>query len=408
MNLKHFIAFAPPTPNLGELNQLRGVLSALMRFHGDGDIRFAYNMDMCFENVSDTPLRRHLYVDDAAFARDVGCCLDVYFSRHLLVPRVLAVACSQGENENACPNADAMCRAVKSYYERHQMGKLVTVVVNSRMYPYVSADVVHICGHLLTDEERRNLKAGTDGGKKFFISEGIIHNMSRVFIRQKFWQPKIRKVIEVCRNGRPNVVFSLGGRVDGDEIRFTLSHAEVIWRRLSELNDKGYNIIVVNGPRTPNDVTDYFYEHSLATDGRIMFFNSKPVAQTDEERASERWRIYSGRHEEAFIRQASEVGNVYPGVLGLDNTLAVHTFDSFASCETAASGIPTAICRWVEIDEAVRPDCYRLADLLKDGGYVIDFVDFDGSVEPKDLKLKLLPNSNYELAEKIKRACAAG
>lgn len=406
MNLNHFIAFAPPTPNLGELNQLRGVLLALTRVRGN--IRFAYNMDMCFENVSDIPLRRHLYTDDAAFMQVVDRCLDVYFSRHLLAPRVFIVACSQGENENACPNADAMCRAVKSYYERHQMGKLVTVVVNSRMCPYASADVVHICSHLLTNEDRRNLEADVTDGNRFFISKGIIHNMTRIFIRQKFGQPKIKKVIEACRNGRPNVVFSLGGRVEGDEIRFTLSHAEVIWRRLSGLNDKGYNIIVVNGPRTPNDVTDYFYEHSLATGGRIMFFNSKPVAQNEEERAPERWRVYSGRYEEIFRQQASAVGNVYPGVLSLDNTLVVHTFDSFASCETAASGIPTAICRWVEIDKDVRPDCYRLADLLEEGGYVIDFVDFDGSVEPKDLKLKLLPNSNYEFAEKIKRACGAG
>lgn len=83
------------------------------------------------------------------------------------------------------------------------------------------------------------------------------------------------------------------------------------------------------------------------------------------------------------------------------NTLVVHTFDSFACCETAASGIPTAICREVEIDRAVRPDCYRLADQLTAAGYAADFADFDGETEPRDLKLKVLPSVNSLLAKKI-------
>lgn len=189
--------------------------------------------------------------------------------------------------------------------------------------------------------------------------------------------------------------------MEGPEIRFTLSHAENIFRRMRALADKNYNVIVVNGPRTPNEVTDYFYEQSLAAESKIAFFNSKQVARTDEERVPEKWRVYSGKHEEEFLRQAEKYGNVYPGVLGLENTLVVHTFDSFACCETAASGIPTAICREVEIDRAVRPDCYRLADQLTAAGYAADFADFDGEREPRDLKLKVLPSVNSLLAKKI-------
>lgn len=159
-------------------------------------------------------------------------------------------------------------------------------------------------------------------------------------------------------------------------------------------------MIVVNGPRTPNEVTDYFYEQSLAAESKIAFFNSKQVARTDEERVPENGAFIRESTRKSFA-SGGKYGNVYPGVLGLENTLVVHTFDSFACCETAASGIPTAICREVEIDRAVRPDCYRLADQLTAAGYAADFADFDGETEPRDLKLKVLPSVNSLLAKKI-------
>ena len=83
---------------------------------------------------------------------------------------------------------------------------------------------------------------------------------------------------------------------------------------------------------------------------------------------------------------------------------AISDMDSLFAQEAgapAASGIPTAICREVEIDRAVRPDCYRLADQLTAAGYAADFADFDGETEPRDLKLKVLPSVNSLLAKKI-------
>lgn len=328
-----------------------------------GDVHFAYNLGMCFENVAGGPLKRHLYADDEAFKRDVFRCLDDCFSRHLLVPKVFVTICSPEDAGHAAADVDAVCRAVKDYYAAHDM----TAAVNSSIYRYRFADVVHVCGHLLSEEERQTPEADAELKRKIFVSEGIVHNISRTFIRQKFGQPKMREMAAAYRNGRPNAVFALGGWVEGPEIRFTLSHAEDIFRRMRALADKNYNVIVVNGPRTPNEVTDYFYEQSLAAESKIAFFNSKQVARTDEERAPEKWRIYSGKHEEEFLCQAEKYSNVYPGVLGLENTLVVHTFDSFASCETAVSDIPTVKCREVEIDHAVRPDCCRSADQLIEG-----------------------------------------
>lgn len=405
---KHLTAFAPATPNLGELNQLRGVLLALTRCGAEEfGLRFVHNLDMCLDNVNGRPLKRHLYADEESFGRDYFASLDAYFARHLLVPRVFVVACTQDENENAAINVEAACRTVKKYYAARGLGKVVTAAVNSRPYKYLAADVVHIAGHLLTDEERRWLENDEDMRKKVFVSEGIIHNMSRTYILQKYGQPKMRRLLAAFENGRPNVVFALGGRVNGDEIRLTTVHAAAILEKLAMLQDRGFNVIVTNGPRTPNDVTDYFYEQSLVGGQKIAFYNSKPVARTAADRTPEKWRIYSGRHEAAFLRQASNVGNVWPAVLGLPDTLAVHTFDSFAGCETAASGIPTAICRQVSIDRFVRPDCYRLAEQLISGGYAVDFEDFDGRVLPRELGLKTLPNANMRLARKIAAKTAA-
>lgn len=44
------------------------------------DVHFAYNLDMCFENVAGGPLKRHLYVDDKTFKRNVFRCLSDCFS----------------------------------------------------------------------------------------------------------------------------------------------------------------------------------------------------------------------------------------------------------------------------------------------------------------------------------------
>ena len=228
--IRHMIAFAPSTPKLGEFNQLRGVLSGLMRFCDKG-MHFAYNLDMCFENVAGTPLKRHLYADDESFERDVFRCLDGYFSHHLLVPKVFVTICSPEDADNAAANVDAVCRAVKDYYAARGMGRVVTAAVNSSIYNYGSADVVHVCGHLMSEEERQMLESDAELKRKIFVSEGIIHNMSRVFIRQKFGQPKMQKVSAACQNGRPNVVFVLGGRVAGPEIRLSLHNAENIFRR---------------------------------------------------------------------------------------------------------------------------------------------------------------------------------
>jgi len=396
--LKRMVAgFALYTPNVGEQNQIKGLLAWLVKAsRKNGAVHFAFNWDMFVGGAEGRLLRLSDYADYQDFEKDVFLSLDAYFAGHLLVPRVFVTAYTQGENENAAPNADAICRAVKVYYQERGMGEAVTVIMTAGAYDYQWADVVNVPGHMADDAERKIL----NGRKSFFVSTGIVHNMTKTFIRQKFGQKRLQKAVKQIENGRPNIVFCLGGRTNGDDIVFGMKTAVKIWKKAAALEKRGYNIIFVNGHRTPNDVCDYFYEQSLKH-GRIRFFNAKRTAVDDSERSPENWRVYSGPHEEDFRLQQKEYGNVYPGVLGLKNTLAVHTFDSFACCETASSGVPTAICRDVEINRATRPDCYRLADQMINGGYAIDFADFDGSTEPEKLALKKLPSVNKLFAEKV-------
>ncbi len=403
--MKNLVAFAPPTPNLGELNQIRGIFTALMQCQNDERKRFAFNLAVCFKNIVGGSLRLSSYENYEDFKADVFRCLDYYFSKHVLIPRIFVMAYTQSDNIRGISNVDSMCRAVKEYYEQNRLGWIYTVAVNAKLGDYRWTDLILVAGHMLSEADKDRLAADEELKKKVFVSEGIVHNMSRLYIRQKFRQKKVQTLLTKYKNGKPNVVFVCGGRVAGPEIRLPLENAEKIYAKMAELADKGYNSVILNGPRTPNEVTDYFCEQSLLSGGKVDFYNSKSLSHDKGSKLLEPWRVYRGKFEEKFGVEQKQYGAIYPAILGLENTLAVHSFDSFASCETASSGIPTAICRWVEIDKNIRPDCYRLADLLTNGGYAVDFADFDGRVEPKDLKLKLLPNSNLEFAKRIVKEC---
>ena len=166
----------------------------------------------------------------------------------------------------------------------------------------------------------------------------------------------------------------------------------------------GYGVVFVNGPRTPNNVTDYLFEKAAQLPD-IIFQNSKKIASSDDERTPAHWRIYSGQNEAVF-RTLAKLGNVYPGVLGWPNTLVVHTMDSYSSCETSGAAIPTAISKkglWV--DPAARYDCHNLEQLLCPR-YAIDFDEFvnlacNMKVEPKNLHPQVLSSPLHVFAETI-------
>ena len=191
---------------------------------------------------------------------------------------------------------------------------------------------------------------------------------------------------------KPHIVFCLGGRVDGTEIRFDVNYVSKIYQEALRLKNLGYGILFVSGPRTPNDVCDYLFEKT-SSDDEILFCNGKMIAKDNNERQEKYWRIYSGKYEKAFVKM-EKIGNVYPGILNIDNTIVVHTFDSFSGCETTVAGIPTAISyKGIYINKDIRYDCHNLYKLLTPK-YAIDWDEYF----KLSVNMKLEPNSLHPVS----------
>lgn len=309
-----------------------------------------------------------------------------------------------------------LCRAVKEYYKQQNFGPLLTAVLTSRMHKYQYVDLINVPKHLLTFRARIRLLQNKKLRKKTLITTGTINSFNRQNVKTKFKelsqklkklknQPEFSDWLNKFANFTQTpkkVVISLGGRVEGPEIIFDVNFAKKLFSDAERLDQNGFGIVFVNCHRTPNDVTDYLYEQSLRHP-RIIFQNCKKIADGDEDRQPQKWRIYSGKNEEVF-RQFEQIGNIYPAVLGYDNTLAVHTADSYACCETAAAAIPTAISsKGLYIDPSLRYDCLNLQQLMCPK-YAIDWDDFvtlacNMKIEPQSLSPQILSNPLRVFAE---------
>jgi len=344
--------------------------------------------------------------------------LDEYLGNKKVVPQVFITVYNPTESHEPGRNADVLCRAVKEYYKKHNLGKVMTVVLSSRYYKYRYVDLINIPKHLMTFALRIRLIRNKNLRKKVLITMGTIHNFTAEAVVEKSNElqgavkkykkdkdlTKIISKLEKFTKSSKKVVFCLGGRVEGSEIVFDINYAQKLFNDAEKLAACGYGVVFVNGPRTPSSVTDYLYEKAMGHEC-IVFQNCKRIAQIKEDYAPSAWRIYSGPHEEEF-KKLQKLGNIYPGVLGFGNTLAVHTMDSYSACETASAKIPTAVsCRGLYIDQTIRYDCLNLAHLLCPK-YAIDFDEFvnmacNMKIEPKDLKPRLLSNPLRVFAETV-------
>lgn len=419
MNYQNLKAFALASPNAGEVNQLRGALKALADLTaGQEDI------EQCFllpGNASAaTEVKDSLYFSNFdsydKFRKEVHRLIDVYLQKNDTAPKIFITAYNQAQNKMAQKNIDMLCRAVKEYYKKHNLGTVLTAVLTSRMHKYQYVDLINVPKHLLTFRARIRLLQNKKLRKKVLITTGTINSFSRQNVKTKFKElsQKLKKLkkdadfsdwlqkFEAFVKTPKKVVFCLGGRVDGVEIVFDTNYAKKLFTDAERLVQKGFGVIFVNGPRTPNDVTDYLYEKSLRHQ-KIIFQNSKKIAVDDEDRQPQRWRIYSGKNEEIFKR-LEKIGNIYPAVLGYDNTLVVHTIDGYSCCETAMAAIPTAISsKGLYIDPSLRQDCLNLWQLMCPK-YAIDWDDFvtlscNMKIEPQNLNPQILSNPLRVFAE---------
>ncbi len=421
MESGEIIPFALGERNKGCLNQILGAFKALAELTGG-----VYELDRLFmlpKNVSNVEdMKEAVFYSQFesydAFRNKIFEMADAWFEKTDFVPKVFVTVYNPTESLNAAEDGDMLCRAVKEYYKEHDLGNVFTVILTSKLYRYKYVDLINVPKHLMTFRARVRLLQHKGLRKRVLITIGTINGFNQKTVNEKYRQllktiakdddnavlqnqlEKLRKYKTVEKRA----VLCLGGRVEGTEIVFGLKYARNLLSDAERLARCGYGVVFVNGPRTPNDVTDFLYEKTLSNPN-IIFQNSKKIAASEEERSPQNWRIYSGKHEDDF-RTLQKIGNIYPGILGFGNTLAVHTMDSYSGCETANAAIRTAISgRGLDIDPIVRYDCYNLQKLLCPK-YAVDWDDFvemacNLRIEPKNLAPQVLSSPLRVFAETV-------
>lgn len=419
MESENIVPFALATVDAGYRNQILGAFRAISELTGNEyDVNHLFilpkNCDS-FDKLK-IPLCASQFRSYKEFANHIFELLDNYMAQVKKIPNIFITAYNPTESSTPGDNADKLCRAVKEYYEKNKLGNVLTAILTSRFFKYKYADFINIPKHLLTFSSRIQLLRHKKLRKKILITTGTINNFCNKLVNDKYTElnktitkykndPNIIPFIEkfnLYKAKNKHVVFCLGGRVESTDIIFDLSYAQHLYNKAKKLSQNGYGIIFVNGPRTPNNVTDFLYEKTV-NETDIIFHNCKKIAENDEDRQPSLWRIYSGKNEEN-LKKLEKIGNIYPGVLGIKNTLVVHSFDTYSSCETTSAGIPTAIsCNKIWINPETRYDCYNLVKLLCPK-YAVDFDDFvkiacDMKIEPRDLRLSILSSPLRVFAE---------
>ena len=182
--------FAPFTPNMGEQNQIKGLVTWLARCSRNSkNAKFVTNMELFMQNVTGNSLRCSDYASFSDFEKDMFICFDNYFQNHLIKPRLFVTALTQGEKEQAVNNAEAECLAVKNYYKQKNWGNIMTVIMTAKYGSYEIADLVNLPEHQLSSQEFKQVSENPNLADKVFFSLGIVHNLTKTFIRQKYlWQ----------------------------------------------------------------------------------------------------------------------------------------------------------------------------------------------------------------------------
>lgn len=358
--------------------------------------------DICLKNLLAAPdggyLNPGLYPDFNTFRADVFTALNRRIKETGEAPCVFILPFNHGNMKNAGKDTDGMAWAVKEYYRKNSLPRPVILVLTSAFYKYVHADLANVPEHLISNEEKQMLARDPELARRTVITFGVAGNLTWPLIKREAAAPLQAAELARYRNGRKTVFFSIGGVVEGPEIRFTENDISKLWAKALEFQQKGYNVLFANSARTPSDMTDLLYEKCLEN-GNIRLYNAKKIAPDDSDAAD--FRLYSGKYKKVFQDRHDKTGSIFPAVLSVCD-LTVSTKDSFAyTSDAAALGIKTAVYTDMYIDEACRPDCGRLFRSLKDK-YILEMNDprvFDDS-----FRLPVLPQANGIILNAIQNA----
>ena len=407
------------TEGLGTNNQMRGVIMAGAKFR-EHDQKVPVSRESLLKSPDGILLHPKNFENSAAFEKAVQASIDVYLKENEVPDFViLPLDHAHGKEENK--DIDMLSKAVKEALRAHGH-QVKTMVLASNLYDYQNVDLIHVGKHLLSSQDEQTLKTNPNLASRVIETLGVPSNINWQSIKNLAHQPVAEKVLSKyqsfkkvltgnllygkdallqAQKGKKTVLFSLGGITDNGAIGFDLKDAENLIKAALKLKAKGYDVIFTNSPRTPSDVTDYLYEKCQAF--HMAFFNSKKIALTEED--AKNFRNYSGKYKKEFIKQAQEVGNIYPAVLDVCD-FAVNTHDSFSyTSDAAALGIPSVVYTGNFIDQNRRPDCCKLFDLCHKGGYAISLDEAISKIEKEEaIKTKKMDDVSTQLIKAMKKS----
>ncbi|MBQ7659323.1 MAG: mitochondrial fission ELM1 family protein [Alphaproteobacteria bacterium] len=395
----------------GTNNQMRGVIVAGAKLRKRGE-KVPVSREALLKAPDGTLLHPKNFASLTDFATAVQASVDAYLKENK-APEFVVLPFDQAKKKEENKDVDLLSLAVKKAFKArgHQVK---TMVLLSNLYDYQNVDLINVGKHQLSDLDEAVLKSNPKLKSKVVETLGAAGNNNLATIRNHVYQlqskyetfenhlkekyGKIKRVLSgnllyakgaIIDHSRDkkNVLFSLGGITDNGAIGFDLKDAENLMKAAIKLRSKDYNVIFTNSPRTPSDVTDYLFERCKLY--HMEFFNSKKIAQNDEE--AQDFRNYSGKYKAEFEEQAKSIGNIYPAVLDVCE-FVVNTHDSFSyTSDAAALGIPSVVYTGNYIDKERRPDCYKLFDLCHEKGYAISLdeaiAQIERGMEPKTQKM---------------------
>jgi len=425
---------------LGTNNQMRGVIMAGAKSRQKGQ-KVPVSRTSLMKAQDGTLLHPKNFANLSDFEKAVDEAVKVYLKENE-APEFVILPYDHAHGQTENQDIDALSLVLKTAFEKHKH-HIKTMVMASNLYDYQNVDLIHLGKHLLSDKDEKTLKDTPALKAKVVETLGVPSNISWSLIKNLAHLPAAEKILEkygpfqrildghllygkdvaIEKNrGKKNVLFSLGGITDNGAIGFDIHDAQKLYICAVALTQMGYNVIFTNSPRTPSDVTDYLFEkcrefneknedlkekapafYRKFKQCRMEFFNSKKIAQNDED--AKNFRNYNGKYKKEFEKQASEIGNIYPGVLDVCE-FVINTHDSFSyTSDAAALGIPSVVYTGNFIDKDIRPDCYKLFDLCHKGGYVISLDEAIHKIEHgEELKTKKMDDVSTQLVKAMKKA----
>lgn len=328
--------------------------------------------------IFDSPSLDLFVENPRAFRKQLKASLDNLYTQHLEYPKLFVLPFIQGNAKLSFAYVAETSKYIKEYYKHKGIPAPKTAVLNC---PYPSKenrclyiDVINVGEHMMSTSDRKDLANNQFLKDKIIITTGVPGSITDEVLKAE--AQKHADELKKFQDGKSVALFTIGGRDELNNVRFSIDDAKRIMTRAEEIRKQGWHVILTNSPRTPTDVTDYLYEEAQKKD--MHFYNAKTVIEPGKHfSAAEKdknFRIYDGKYNDEFREQAAKIGNIYRAAISLvkNGGLYVSTMDSFSyTSDAAVLGIKTAVYSGVSINRE-RLDCKRLYDICCKRGYIVD------------------------------------